>query len=119
VPAKVNDKPAWATVVISIGIACAAIALLALMVLVGTQKLIASKSAGTGSLAPCAGEASKELEGACSVSAGDVSELDGENILDDLGQFDSFKTIMLDNFVVPAGNFDETDDGVELAGDRM
>jgi hypothetical protein len=47
---------------ITVGIACAAIALFTLMV-VGTQKLIASKSAGTGSLAPRAGDASEELEG--------------------------------------------------------
>jgi hypothetical protein len=71
---------------ITVGIACAAIALLTLMV-VGTQKLIASKSAGTGSLAPRAGDASEELEGTGPVPAGDVSGLDREKILlDDLGQ---------------------------------
>jgi hypothetical protein len=74
---------------ITVGIACAAIALLTLMVVV-TQKLIASKSAGTGSLAPRAGDAgdaSEELEGTGPVPAGDVSGLDREKILlDDLGQ---------------------------------
>jgi hypothetical protein len=116
---NIRDKPTWATLIISVGIGCAALALVALMV-VGTQKLIASRSAGTGSLAPRAEDASEELEGAGPVSAGVVSELDGEYILDDLGRPESFETIPLEDFIVPAGHFEETDNGVELlAGDRM
>jgi hypothetical protein len=117
---SIGDKPAWLTVLISVGIGCAALALITLMVM-GTQKLIASsRSAGTGSLAPRAGDASEELEDAGPVSAGVVSELDGENILEDLlGEPDAFETIPLENFIVPAGNFEETDSGVEIAGHRM
>jgi hypothetical protein len=112
---NIRDKPAWATLLISVGIACAALTLLTLMVVV-TQKLIASRSAGAGgSLAPHAGDASEELEeGVGPVSAGVVSELDGEHILDDLGQPYSFETIPLGDFIFPALNFEETDNGVEL-----
>ena len=97
-----GGKPAWADALISVGTCCAVLALLAVMV-VGTQQPIVLSSAGAGSLAPCAGDASKELEGAGPVSAGFVSKLgDGERtILDDLGQPDSFENMPLHLKIAP------------------